>query len=158
MIAANVVHASYEYGFEKLFNLETSHVLPALIQKIHEAKVNGGPVTLWGDGSPRREFLYSDDLAKAVVFLMENYSYKDIGEFVNIGVGSDLTIKQLAELIAKVVGYNGEFVWDTSKPNGTPQKLLNVSRINALRWKAKTSLEEGLGRTYRWFLESVEEK
>ena len=144
------------YGPNDNFNLETSHVLPALIRKIHEAKINGGPVTLWGDGSPKREFLYSDDLAEAVVFLMEKYSYKDIGEFVNIGTGIDLTIKELASLIARVVGYQGDFVWDTSKPNGTPQKLLDVSRINALGWKAKTSLEEGLKKTYKWFLENVD--
>jgi len=143
------------YGPNDNFNLETSHVLPALIRKIHEAKIHGGPVTLWGDGSPKREFLYSDDLAEAVVFLMEKYSYKDIGEFVNIGTGKDLTIKELALLIARVVGYEGEFRWDTGKPNGTPQKLLDVSRINALGWKAKTSLEEGLKRTYKWFLENV---
>jgi len=143
------------YGPNDNFNLETSHVLPAVIRKIHEAKVTGGSVTLWGDGSPRREFLYSEDLAEAVIFLMENYSYRDIGEFVNIGVGADLTIKELAELIVKIVGYNGEFVWDASKPNGTPQKLLDVSKINSLGWKAKTSLEDGLKRTYKWFLENV---
>jgi len=145
------------YGPNDNFNLETSHVLPALIRKIHEAKLNGSPVTLWGDGSPKREFLYSDDLAEAVVFLMEKYSYGDIGEFINIGTGTDLTIKELAELIAAMVGYKGEFVWDTGKPNGMLKKLLDVSRINSLGWKAKTSLEKGLKKTYEWFLKNVGE-
>lgn len=135
------------YGPNDNFNLESSHVLPALIRKIHEAKLKGGPVIIRGDGSPRREFLYSEDLAEAVIFLMEKYSFKDIGEFINIGTGTDLTIKELAEKIAMVVGYEGSFEWDKSKPNGTPQKLLDVSRIQALGWKAKTSLDEGLKKT-----------
>ncbi|KKK87850.1 hypothetical protein LCGC14_2749100, partial [marine sediment metagenome] len=144
------------YGPNDNFNLETSHVLPVLIRKIHEAKEKGTSVTLWGDGSPKREFLYSDDLAKAVIFLIENYTHDAIGEFVNIGTGIDLTIKELAEKIASIIGYSGEFVCDTRKPNGTPQKLLDVSRINSLGWKEKTSLKEGLQKTYKWFLENVE--
>ncbi|RKX77745.1 MAG: GDP-L-fucose synthase [Spirochaetes bacterium] len=143
------------YGPNDNFDLQTSHALAALMRKIHEAKKNNTSVTLWGDGSPRREFLYSEDLAEAVVFLIENYSFADIGEFVNIGTGTDLTIKELAELIASIIGYKGEFIWDRSKPNGTPRKLLDVSRINELGWRAETSLEEGLKKTYRWYLDNV---
>ena len=141
------------YGPNDNFVLETSHVLPALIRKFHEAKEQGGPVTLWGDGSPRREFLYADDLADALLFLLENYHADDIGEFVNIGTGEDISIGELAELIAETVGYKGPVQWDESKPNGTPRKLLDVSRMDRLGWKAKTSLREGIEKTYRWFLE-----
>jgi GDP-L-fucose synthase len=142
------------YGPHDNFNLESSHVLPALIRRMHEARTSGGPATLWGDGTPRREFLYVDDLAGALVYLMENCDAADVGELINIGTGVDLTIKELAAVVAKVVGYSGEIVWDTGKPNGTPRKLLDVSRIAGLGWKAHTSLEEGLHRTYEWFLEN----
>jgi GDP-L-fucose synthase len=140
------------YGENDNFDLKTSHVLPALMRKIHEAKVNGSPtVSIWGSGKPRRELLYVDDLAQAVVFLMNNY---DKDEFLNIGTGEDVTIKELAELIAEVVGFTGEFVFDASKPDGTPRKLLDVSRINAAGWTAKTSLKDGIEKTYNWFKEN----
>ncbi|MGD2088829.1 MAG: GDP-L-fucose synthase [Candidatus Aminicenantes bacterium] len=141
------------YGPNDNYNLETSHVLPALIRKFHEAKINHEPVVeLWGTGSPRREFMFADDLADAVVFLMESHDYKNIGEIINIGVGKDITIKELAEMIKSVVGFQGELQWDTSKPDGTPQKLLDVSRLNALGWKARYSLKEGILKTYEAFL------
>ena len=141
------------YGPNDNYNLETSHVLPALIRKFHEAKVNNEPyVELWGTGSPRREFMFVDDLADAVVFLMENYDYKDIGEIINIGVGKDIMIIELAEMIKSTVGFQGELKWDTTKPDGTPQKLLDVSRLNALGWKARYSLREGILKTYEAFL------
>lgn len=141
------------YGPNDNYNLETSHVLPALIRKFHEAKVNNESfVELWGTGSPRREFMFVDDLADAVVFLMENYDYKNIGEIINIGVGKDITIKELAEMIKSTVGFAGELKWDTGKPDGTPQKLLDVSRLNALGWKARYSLREGILKTYEAFL------
>jgi len=140
------------YGPGDNYDLENSHVLPALIRKFHEAKMKGGPVILWGDGSPMREFLHSDDLADAAVFLMENKDAADIGEFVNIGTGEDLAIKDLAELVAKIVGYTGEIIWDTSKPNGTPRKLLDVSKLTALGWKYKIKLEEGIRSTYKDFI------
>ena len=139
------------YGPGDNYDLENSHVLPALIRKFHEAKMKGGPVILWGDGSPMREFLHSDDLADAAVFLMENKGAADIGEFVNIGTGEDLAIKDLAELVAKIIGYTGEIIWDTSKPNGTPRKLLDVSRLTALGWKYRIKLEEGIASTYQDF-------
>jgi GDP-L-fucose synthase len=142
------------YGPNDNYNLETSHVLPALIRKFHEAKINNEPfVELWGTGSPRREFMFVDDLADAVVFLMENCDYKDIGEVINIGVGKDITIKELAEMIKSIVGFSGELKWDTTKPDGTPQKLLDVSRLNALGWKASYSLKEGIVKTYEAFLQ-----
>lgn len=141
------------YGPNDNFDLHTSHVLPALIRKFHEAKVNNAPyVEVWGTGTPRREFLYSDDLADACVFLMNNY---DGNEIINIGVGKDISIKELAEKIKNVVGYQGEIKFDTSKPDGTPRKLVDVSRINALGWKASISLDEGLQKVYQWFLENV---
>ncbi len=141
------------YGPNDNYNLETSHVLPALIRKFHEAKINNDPsVELWGTGSARREFMFVDDLADAVVYLMENYDYKDIGEIINIGIGKDITIKELAEMIQSIVGFTGELKWDTSKPDGTPQKLLNVSRLNALGWQAHYSLKEGIIKTYEAFL------
>ena len=146
------------YGPNDNYNLETSHVLPALIRKFHEAKVNHEPaVTLWGTGSPRREFLYVDDLADAVVFLMENYDYKDIGEIINIGVGQDITIKELAETIKAIVQYGGELKWDTAKPDGTPQKLLDVSRLHALGWKARYTLQEGIHAAYEDFLLGIQQ-
>ncbi len=143
------------YGPNDNFDLETSHVLPALIRKIHEAKMNkASHITLWGDGTPEREFLFSEDLAEAVLFIMENYDQKDIGELINIGMGKDISIARLSQMIADIIGYRGDFRWDTSKPNGTPKKLLDVSRINKLGWVAKTSLNEGIRKTYAWFLEN----
>jgi GDP-L-fucose synthase len=141
------------YGPNDNYNLQTSHVLPALIRKFHEAKSAGKAyVELWGTGSPKREFLYVDDLADAVVFLMEKYNYKEIGEVINIGVGEDISIKELAGWIKKIVGFNGELKWDTSKPDGTPRKLLDVSRLKALGWQAGHNLEEGIRKTYESFL------
>lgn len=139
------------YGEYDNYDLNSSHVLPAMIRKFHEAKKSGGPVELWGDGSPLREFLYADDLADAVLYLMKNKEASDIGEFVNVGTGKDLSIKALAETIAEIVGYNGEVMWDTSKPNGTPRKLLDVSLLNKLGWVASTSLKDGIGKAYNWF-------
>lgn len=138
------------YGYNDNFDLESSHVLPALMRKIHEAKENNIPeVTVWGTGAPLREFLFVDDLAEALVFLMNEYSGE---EHVNVGTGTDVSIKELAELICKVVGYTGKIVFDTSKPDGTPKKLLDVSKINSLGWNAKVSLEEGIRKTYEWYL------
>lgn len=136
------------YGPGDNYDLQTSHVLAAFIRKFHEGKIHGGPVVLWGDGSPRREFLYSDDLADAAVYLMENKEYKDIGEFVNVGSGKDMPIKDLADLVASIVGYEGKIEWDTSKPNGTPRKLLDVSRLSSLGWHYTTPLSEGIRKTY----------
>lgn len=144
------------YGPNDNFELTSSHVLPALIKKIHEAKTKDeNEAVIWGSGNPRREFLFSEDLAEACLFLMEKYSAEDTGEIINIGTGEDLTIRELASLIAKVVGYKGQFVFDPSKPDGTPRKLLDISRIRKLGWKPKTSLEEGLRKTYEWFLKNA---
>ncbi len=141
------------YGPNDNFDLETSHVLPALIRKFHEAKVAIQPsVILWGTGEPYREFLYVDDLADACVFLMERYDYKEIGEFINIGTGTDLTIKELAGLVKRIVGYEGEIRHDLTKPDGTPKKLLDVSRLQSLGWSAKISLEDGIRKTYEFFM------
>jgi GDP-L-fucose synthase len=141
------------YGPNDNYNLQTSHVLPALIRKFHEARVNKTPyVELWGTGSPRREFLYVDDLADAVVFLVGNYGFKDIGEIINIGTGEDITIKELAESIRQAVGFAGELRWDATKPDGTPRKLLDVSRLRALGWKHRYSLAEGIKKTYEAYL------
>lgn len=143
------------YGPHDNFNLETSHVLPALIRKFHEAKTRNDPsVMLWGSGSPRREFLYVDDLADAAIYLMENKDFVDIGEIVNIGTGNDITIKELAHLVKDAVGFDGEIEWDSSKPDGTPRKLLDVSRINSLGWKHKILLKDGINRTYGWYLDN----
>jgi len=131
-------------------------VLPALIRKMHEAKMqNAKDVVVWGSGSPKREFLYSDDLADACVFLMESYNAADVGEFINIGVGKEIAIREAAELIADVVGFRGKLVFDTSKPDGTPRKLLDVSRLHALGWQAKTSFREGIAKAYADFLQNV---
>ena len=128
--------------------------MPALIRKMHEAKTRGdAQVSVWGSGTPRREFLYGDDMADACVFLMENRDAKDTGEFVNIGVGEDITIRELAERVAKVVGFQGDLVFDSSKPDGTPQKLLDVTHLNKLGWRAKTDLDEGIGMAYQDFLQ-----
>ena len=134
------------YGPGDNYDLQNSHVVPALIRKFHEAKVNGDPtVTCWGTGSPRREFLHVDDLAEACLFLMKEYDGK---AFVNVGTGSDLPIKELAELISRIVGYEGDIVWDTDKPDGTPRKLMNCDRIHALGWTHRIGLEEGLRAVY----------
>ena len=141
------------YGPGDNFDLQNSHVLPALMRKFHEAKTAGSPeVVVWGTGSPRREFLHVDDLADAAVFLMERY---DGEEIVNVGVGEDVTVRELADLIKEVVGYKGEIVFDSSKPDGTPRKLLDVQRLNALGWRARISLKEGVRATYEWFLENA---
>lgn len=138
------------YGPGDNFHPQNNHVLPALIRKFHEAKENGAPsVVVWGTGTPRREFLHVDDLADACLFLMNNYDRSDI---INIGVGKDLTIRELAELIQDVVGYTGELVFDATKPDGTPRKLLDVSRLTTMGWKARIQLREGLEQTYRWYL------
>jgi GDP-L-fucose synthase len=141
------------YGPNDNFDLETSHVLPALIRRFHEARVSHHPsVTLWGTGKPYREFLYVDDLADACVFLMEKYDYRDIGEFINLGTGTDVTIKELAELVKRIVGYESEIIHDLTKPDGTPKKLLDISRIKSIGWSPKTSLEEGIRKTYEFFM------
>lgn len=144
------------YGPNDNFDLETSHVLPALIRKFHEAKTNDAPyVEIWGTGTPRREFLHSDDMADACVYLMENYNSSEI---VNIGVGEDISIAELAEVIRTTVQYTGEIQYDTSKPDGTPRKLVDVSRINGLGWKARITLREGIASTYRQFLDHTQVK
>jgi GDP-L-fucose synthase len=140
------------YGPNDNYDPMNSHVLPALIRRFHEARIQGLPsVEVWGTGSPRREFMYSLDMADACVFLIENYNS---GEIVNIGIGEDITIRELASLISEVVGYEGEIRWDTGKPEGTPQKLLDVSRLHSMGWKPKTSLKDGLRFTYQDFLKS----
>ena len=141
------------YGPKDNFDLETSHVLPAFIRRFHEAKESGAPtVTVWGTGAPRREFLHVDDLAQACLMLLQEY---DSHETINIGWGDDLPIKELAETVAAVVGYDGEIVWDTSKPDGMPRKLLDTSRINALGWYPTIPLRDGLASTYRWYVENA---
>ncbi|WP_048050645.1 GDP-L-fucose synthase [Methanosarcina soligelidi] len=143
------------YGPNDNFDLETSHVMPALIRKFHEAKVNNEPeVVVWGTGKPLREFMHVDDMADACVYLMENYDYSEIGEFVNIGVGEDVTISELVELIKEIVGFEGKIRYDISKPDGTPRKLMDVSKLNGLGWEAKISLEDGIRETYEWYIES----
>lgn len=141
------------YGMNDNFNLETSHVFPALIRKFHEAKVSGArSVTIWGTGTPVREFLFVDDLADACLYLMHTYERSKI---VNIGTGVGVTIRELAEKIAAVVGYEGELVFDRTKPDGTPVKINDVSYLTSLGWTAKVSLEEGIRRTYRWYREQA---
>jgi GDP-L-fucose synthase len=142
------------YGPGDNFDLNNSHVLPALIRKFHEAKQDDRPeVTVWGTGTPRREFLYVDDLAAAAVFLMQHYDEPGI---VNVGTGEDVTISELAHLVADCIGFEGRLIFDTSKPDGTPRKLLDVSRLHALGWRHATPLAEGVRSTYQWFLEHVE--
>jgi GDP-L-fucose synthase len=137
------------YGPVDNFDLETSHVLPALIRKVHEAKTNGKEsVTIWGSGSPKREFLHVDDLAEACLFLINDY---DESEIVNVGTGKDISIKKLAELIKGIVGFDGVLEFDQSKPDGSPQKLLDTSKINALGWLPGISLEDGISSTYQWY-------
>ncbi len=140
------------YGPEDNFDLEKSHVVPAMMRKMHEARERGeAQVPLWGTGKPLREFLHVDDLAEALLFLMQHYSD---AEHVNVGVGQDLSIRELAETIARVVGYQGELAFDPGKPDGTPRKLVDTTKINALGWHPRISLEEGLRDTYRWYLEN----
>ena len=148
------------YGMGDNFHPENSHVIPGLIRRFHEAKGQvdhdlGGPVTpsvsCWGDGTPMREFMYSDDIADACVFAMDNY---ENAELINVGSGEDVSIKELAETIASVTGYEGEIVWDTTKPNGTPKRPLDYSKISGLGWKPKHKLREGLEKSYQWFLEN----
>ncbi len=150
------------YGPNDNFDLKTSHVLPALIRKIHEAKVNDKEyVEVWGTGKPKREFLYVEDLADAIYYLMNSIDAKDLYEqnltHINIGTGEDLSISELADVIKKVVGYNGNINYDTTKPDGTPRKLLDVTRLHELGWKHKTSLEEGIRKTYEWFVGKKQE-
>jgi GDP-L-fucose synthase len=143
------------YGPGDNFDLEKSHVLPALIRKVHEAKVkNRRDVTVWGTGTPRREFLHADDLADALRFLLENYESPEI---INVGYGEDVTIRELVQIIARVVGVEVEILFDTSKPNGTPRKLLDSTRLQALGWKPRISLKDGILRTYQWLLQSSSE-
>lgn len=140
------------YGPEDNYDLQDSHVLPALIRKMHEAKAVASPeVVVWGSGKPRREFLHSDDLADACVFLMERHGAAQVGELVNIGAGQDISIAELAVLIADVVGYNGKIIFDPSKPDGTPQKLLDVARIASLGWQNRVGLREGISAVYAGF-------
>lgn len=142
------------YGPNDNFDLETSHVLPAMICKFHEAKINAAPkILLWGTGLPRREFLHVDDLAKACLFLMNIGGEKlSLNQITNVGTGEDITIKELAELISKVVGYHGEIMWDSSKPDGTSRKILDVTKIHSLGWKHEISIEQGILATYQWYL------
>ena len=143
------------YGPNDNYNLKNSHVLPAMIRKFHTAKIEGAPfVELWGSGSPLREFLHVNDLADACYFLMQNYDGKG---FVNIGVGHDLSIKDLANLIKKIVGYTGELHWDSSKPDGTPRKLMSVDKLKSLGFTAKISLEEGITSVYKEFVEKYDQ-
>ena len=142
------------YGPYDNFSGVNSHVMPALIRRFHEAKINNTPeVVVWGSGTPLREFLYSEDMADACIYLMETYEGND---FFNIGTGKEITIKGLAELIKEVVGYEGEIVWDAEKPDGTPRKLLDVSRLEKAGWRYKMELEDGVKEAYKWFLENYE--
>lgn len=141
------------YGLNDNYHLENAHALPMLLRRFHEAKEKDlKKVIVWGSGTPRREYMFADDLAKACIFLMKNYNSTDIGEFINIGTGTDVAIIELAELIKEVVGYKGRIILDPSKPDGTPQKLLEISKLKNLGWNAKTSLREGLEKTYSDFL------
>jgi len=140
------------YGPTDNFDLASSHVLPALLRKVHEAKASGAhEIVVWGTGQPRREFLHVDDMADACVFLLQNY---DAPEIINVGWGEDISIRELAELICDVVGFDGELTFDASKPDGTPRKLLDVSKLNALGWRAQISLRDGIASTYEWFLQN----
>jgi GDP-L-fucose synthase len=151
------------YGPGDNFDLETSHVLPALLRKFADAAPTNAPVTVWGDGSPMREFLYVDDLADALVYLLEHVDAPDMREvspdyFVNVGTGADVTIRELAETIADVVGWKGEIRWDSTKPNGTPRKLMDVTKMTELGWTASTSLREGIEETWKWYTEHGPER
>jgi len=141
------------YGPNDNFDLETSHVLAALLRKAHEAKKSGArQLVVWGTGKPRREFLHVDDAARACLFLLETY---DSPEIINVGCGEDIAIRELAELICEVIGFNGELSWDTTKPDGTPRKLLDVTRLKNLGWQPTIPLREGIARTYEWFVKNV---
>jgi GDP-L-fucose synthase len=141
------------YGPNDNFDLETSHVLPAFIRRFHEAKVQQAPaVTVWGTGSPRREFLHVDDLAQAALLLLQRY---DSAETINVGLGDDMPIKVLAETVASVVGYQGTIEWDTAKPDGMPRKLLDTTRINDLGWHPTIKLRDGVASTYEWYVDNV---
>lgn len=140
------------YGINDNFNIDQCHVIPAMISKLHNAKTSGDDkVILFGDGSPTREFLHVDDLADALIFLMNNY---DSPKHINVGSGKEYTIKELAEIISKVIGYKGEIIWDTEKPNGTPRRKLDISKLNDLGWHSSIDLEPGIDDTYGWFLEN----
>ena len=140
------------YGYNDNFDLKSSHVLPAMIRKFHEAKENDhSPVTLWGSGTPMREFLFVNDLAQAVIYALENTLSEHL---YNVGSGKDITIKELAETIQKAVGHQGEIIWDSSKPDGTPRKLMDVSKMKAMGWTYSTELDKGIKKTYKWFLEN----
>ncbi|WP_290756509.1 MULTISPECIES: GDP-L-fucose synthase [unclassified Exiguobacterium] len=142
------------YGENDNFDLQSSHVMPALIRKFHEAKLsNQSSVEVWGTGTPKREFLYSDDLADACVYLMNHYNEDEI---INIGVGEDVSIKELAETVQRVVGFEGELKFDTTKPDGTPRKLVDTTKINQLGWTAKVELEDGIRKAYDWFLNNTD--
>jgi GDP-L-fucose synthase len=142
------------YGSFDNFDLQSSHVLPAMLRKFHEAKINNNSdVTLWGSGTPMREFLYVDDMAEAVVYALEN----NLPEYLyNIGTGKDITIKELAETIQMVIGHQGNILWDASKPDGTPRKLMDVSKMKELGWQYTTELEDGIKKTYQWFLQNID--
>jgi GDP-L-fucose synthase len=145
------------YGPGDNYDLESSHVVPAFIRKLHDAKTQrASEVTFWGSGTPRREFLYSEDLADACIFLMERYRAEDLGKFVNVGAGKDISVRELAELCAEIVGYDGEVRWDSSKPDGTPRKLLDVSRMTELGWSPRIGLKQGIAKAYRSYLENVQ--
>ena len=141
------------YGSFDNFDLQSSHVLPAMLRKFHEAKINNhSDVTLWGSGTPMREFLFVDDMADAVVYTLEN---KLPGYLYNIGTGKDIMIKELAEMIQKVIGHQGSLLWDTNKPDGTPRKLMDISKMERLGWQYSTELEDGIRKTYLWFLDNI---
>ena len=140
------------YGFNDNFDLHESHVLPAMIRKFHEAKITNSDVTLWGSGSPYREFLHVDDMASATLFALEN-DLKD--DLYNVGFGADLTIKELAELVQKIVGHQGNIIWDTTKPDGTPKKLMDSSKLRNLGWQPEIKLEDGIRMTYDWFMKEI---
>jgi GDP-L-fucose synthase len=143
------------YGYFDNFDLQTSHVLPAMIRKFHEAKKNkNADVVLWGSGTPMREFLFVDDMAEAVVYALEN----ELPEYLyNVGSGKDITIKELAETIQNVIGHQGQIIWDAEKPDGTPRKLMDVSKMKAIGWQYSTELQEGIEKTYAWFLENIQD-
>jgi GDP-L-fucose synthase len=143
------------FGYGDNYDIESSHVLPAMIAKFHNGKIENKTVELWGDGSPRREFLFADDLAEAVVFLMENKNANDIGEFINIGTGKDIELKELAEIIREIVGFKGDLKWNTNMPNGTPRKMLDVSRMDRLGWTASTDLKDGIRKAYDDFRQNI---
>jgi GDP-L-fucose synthase len=149
------------FGPNDNFNLETSHVFPAFIRKFYEAKINNdSSVTIWGSGKPMREFLYVEDVADALLFLMENVDANDIYDSgisqINVGTGKDISINELAIMIAKIVGFKGKILHDDTKPDGTPRKLLDVSRMKSLGWEYKTELQDGIEKTYKWFTKNLE--